>query len=399
MKERIRNLLGPGIMQRVDKVRHELRYRPAAALSSWKSSRQKNAKRALLRQSFAGLHANPPEVLIGANIGGSNGIIHHISAIRNFSRLRVEISPSERAMKELSHHDLHTTFRDDVMSFEPRGMRVIHSHVFPYFIEWCRKHRDSVALWVHTYHSQYYPLDSAPLEPWQAEFNRVLIEEARHADVRISVSRWQQKELLDLHGIDTIHIPNGVNIAHCDLANAERFRSRFGHDRFILYVGRNEPVKNPAEFIRLARRMPDQRFMMIGKSLTAAELRESWGIECPPNVVLAGSASHLEVQDALAACAVVVATSVREGLPTLVLEALAHKKPVVVSNEAGSVEAVEYGRFGSIYEPGDLDDLEHKTRFALCGPPEIPEARQHVLSMYDWRVVAPQLDAIYSRHR
>jgi len=399
MKKQIRNLFGPKIMKHVDQVRHELRYRPAAMWSNWKTSRTTAAKRSALRKSFAELKANPPDVLIGANIGGSNGIAHHISAIRNFSRLRVELSPPDWLLKELTPHDVSTVFRDEVMEFAPSGTKVLHSHVFPYYIQWCRRHRDAVGLWVHTYHLQYYPLDGAPLEPWQLEFNRALVEEARFADVKISVSKWQAKELWDLHGIQSIHIPNGVNVGHCDLGSAERFRARFGNDRFVLYVGRLEAVKNPAEFVRLAQRMPDQRFMMMGGGLSADELRSHWRVECPSNLVLAGSATHIEVQDALAACAVVVVTSLREGLPTLVLEAMAHRKPVVVSNEQGSAEAVDGGKFGRVYSLGDLDDLEANVRAALSGPTEIPEARQHILEVYDWRVIAPQLDSIYSGHR
>ena len=387
------------MMQRVNQIRHELRHRPAAMLSTWKTARTTSAKRKLLLESFAQQKANPPEVLIGPNIGGNNGITHHISAIRNFSRLRVELSPPDRVMEKLTYHDLHTTFRAEVMNFEPTGTRVIHSHVFPYFIKWCSHHSGDVDLWVHTYHALYYPLDSKPLAAWELEVNRVLLEEACAADVKISVSKRLQKELRDAHHIDSIHIPNGVNIAHCDLGDAQRFRERYRDSRPILYVGRNEAVKNPAEFVRLAERIPDQQFMMMGSGLTASELRSAWAVEIPRNVVLAGPASHIEVQDAIAACACVVVTSLREGLPTLVMEALAHKKPVVVSNEPGSLEVIDDGKFGRIYDLGNIESLEQAVREALAGPAEIPEARQHILENYDWRVVAPKLDEIYGGKR
>ncbi|MEO8577158.1 MAG: glycosyltransferase family 4 protein [Gemmatimonadales bacterium] len=396
----VRDFLGPAIMKPVDALRHELRYRPAAIWSRFNSARENRSKRALLLRSFDEIRENPPAVLIGPNIGGSNGITHHMSAIRQFSRLKVAISPPDWLMKELSHHDLHTTFRDDVMNFEPKGTRVIHSHVFPYFIQWCRRHRESVSLWVHTYHSPFFPIGpDVPLEAWQTEYNRVLVEEARYADVRISVSKWQQEYLLEQHGIETLYVPNGVNVALCDLGSAERFRKRYGQDRFILYVGRNEPVKNPADFVRLAQRMPGERFMMIGSGLTPEALSTDWDVECPSNLLLAGSASHLEVQDALAAAAVVVVTSLREGLPTLVLEAMAHRRNTVVPDEPGSVEAVAEGKFGTIYSPGDVDDLAAKVADALGKERDFPMAREHVLETYDWRVVAPKLDAIYSGHR
>jgi glycosyltransferase involved in cell wall biosynthesis len=106
-----------------------------------------------------------------------------------------------------------------------------------------------------------------------------------------------------------------------------------------------------------------------------------------------GRASPGEVQDALAACAALVVTSRREGLPTLVLEAMVHRKPVVVPAEAGCVEAV--GDCGSIYHPDDIADLAEQTLAALGDLGKSAKGRQRVLAEYDWRVVAQRLDAIY----
>jgi glycosyltransferase involved in cell wall biosynthesis len=108
-----------------------------------------------------------------------------------------------------------------------------------------------------------------------------------------------------------------------------------------------------------------------------------------------GGASHAGVQDALAACSVLVATSKREGLPTLVLEGMAHQKPVVVSAEPGSMEVVNQGEFGQIYPLGQIDDLVEQTQVAISIKVPSTSARQRVINEYDWRVVAPKLDALY----
>jgi glycosyltransferase involved in cell wall biosynthesis len=91
-----------------------------------------------------------------------------------------------------------------------------------------------------------------------------------------------------------------------------------------------------------------------------------------------------------------VVTSKREGLPTLVLEAMAQKKPIVVPNEAGSMEAIGDGDFGFIYRQGNLDELADCTLKALADTQKCQNARQRILSEYDWRVTAPKLDAIYN---
>jgi glycosyltransferase involved in cell wall biosynthesis len=136
---------------------------------------------------------------------------------------------------------------------------------------------------------------------------------------------------------------------------------------------------------------------MMGAGLDPESVRAKWGVEIPPNLLLTGAAPREWVQDALSACSVLVVTSKREGLPTLVLEAMAHSRSVVVSDEPGCTEVVDHGAYGSIYRLGDMEDLAEKTRAALERGTGAPGARERVLSEYDWRAIAPRLDAIYSR--
>jgi glycosyltransferase involved in cell wall biosynthesis len=82
-------------------------------------------------------------------------------------------------------------------------------------------------------------------------------------------------------------------------------------------------------------------------------------------------------------------------LPTLVLEAMAHSRSVVVANDPGCVEAIAGGRFGFVYRQGDISDMVEKTESALVDRERRVGARDHVLAEYDWRAVAPKLDAIY----
>jgi glycosyltransferase involved in cell wall biosynthesis len=310
--------------------------------------------------------------------------------------MRVELAPPEEVLRIVSPYEVTSSFRNRFFSYEPRGVTAIHSHVFPWFIEWCRSRKTKDAKWVHTYHLPYF-LEHANgrMEAWQEEFNRSLVEDARHADVRLSVSRWQQDFLDGEHGISTTYLPNGVDVLSCDNADGTRFRDSTGLEDFVLYVGRNDPVKNPVEFVRLAARMPSTRLVMIGHGLSEAVVAEMAGSVAPSNLVIRGEASHAAILDAIAASSAVVVTSKREGLPTLVLEAMALEKNIVVPREAGCLEAVGEEGAGISYEPGALDDLEEKTRRALSLPPNTA-GRVRVLEEFDWRVVAAKLDRVYT---
>jgi glycosyltransferase involved in cell wall biosynthesis len=372
------------------------RYRIERAFAQWKETAASDRKRRKFEAWLAELRSHPPDVLVGSNFAEYGGVRAHIHAIQKYSSLRVQLAPSDELLVSLEPHDLKTTFKEAFLNFEPAGIRTIHSHVFPWFIEWCGRHRRPGLLWVHTYHLPYFPEHSrGSLLPWQEDINDALVSNARHADVRISVARWEQAWLRGNHGIDTIYLPNGVDVALCERADPQRFVEHVGKSDFILYVGRNDPVKNPAEFVRLAHRMPRQQFVMIGRGLTAEILFAAWQVTAPDNLLVYGDASHSEVQDALAACGALVVTSKREGLPTVVLEAMAHSKPVVVPDEAGCAEAIGGGDCGLIYTPDDINDLAAKTIAALSDSGVGARGRERVLAEYDWRVVARKLDALY----
>lgn len=342
------------------------------------------------------LAKKPFDVLLGANFATYGGVRHHMHAIQQYSSLSIELAPSSNLLKKVSPHAVTHTYRDKFHEFPAKGIKVIHSHVYPWFIEWCKKKHETGIPWIHTYHLNYYPEHSLDnLQTWQKEINEALINVAPQADRCLSVSLWQQAELEREYGIKTEYLPNAVDIRMCDQAKPQRFIRKYNYDNFILYVGRNDSVKNPVDFVHLACSMPEHNFIMIGRKLSSESLKTDWGIDIPNNLFVIGSLSQTEVQDAIAACSVLVVTSKREGLPTLVMEAMAHAKPIVVPDDDGCMEVIGNGEVGYIYKQGDIDDLLKRTLQALEDSSIGQRARQRVLSEYDWRVIAPKLDAIY----
>ena len=348
-----------------------------------------NARHRKFDQWIARVWSNSPEVMIGA-YSPLGGVRHHIDAIKKYSSLRLELAPPDELVR-----DLDSGFVELFAEFKPDGVEVIHSHVSPWFIKWCRERRKSGVRWIHTYHLNYFPEHSkGELLPWQREINDALLNVACHADVRISVARWQQEVLLKTHQITTLYLPNGVDVALCEQADASRFRIKVGGEPFVLFAGRNEPVKNPADFVRLAHRLPKWKFVMVGHGLSRARFVMNGALSSGESI-RSRAGVDLEAQDAIAACSALVVTSKREGLPTLVLEALAQRKPVVVPDEAGCMEAIGDGEFGFIYRQGDMEDLVEKTEVALGDKERCLRGWERVLAEYDWRVVGPKLDGIY----
>lgn len=75
-------------------------------------------------------------------------------------------------------------------------------------------------------------------------------------------------------------------------------------------------------------------------------------------VSLAGFLTEDETLAAIASSDILVLPSFMEGLPVVLIEALAMGKPVVASRIAGIPELVEHGRSGLLFTPSDLLNLE-----------------------------------------
>jgi|TARA_B110000261_G_scaffold149545_1_gene176278 glycosyltransferase involved in cell wall biosynthesis len=352
------------------------------------------AKKSISKWLFK-INKDFPKVLIGANVLKPNGVDFHIHAIHKLSQKNIRLIPSDTILKKISSNDF---FKNYIDKIEPNYSSILHSHVYPNYIIWCQTQKllNPNIKWIHTYHLHYYNAHgNGELLDWQKEFNRVFIEDASKADVKISVSKWEQKLYKEKFNIDTLYIPNGVDVVKCEKANADVFYKNYGLKNFILNVSRHDPVKNPKEFVLLAQSMPEYDFVIIGNGLTEELFKKHYCISKLKNLSILGKMSQLEVQHAIAASSCLVSTSKKEGLPTLVLEGMAQSKPVVVSNEPGSMEAIDHGKYGYFYELGNIQDLKNQTLLAIEDTIKPVKARQRVLQEYDWRIVIKKLDRLY----
>ena len=107
-----------------------------------------------------------------------------------------------------------------------------------------------------------------------------------------------------------------------------------------------------------------------------------------------------DVPALLAGCDVVCLPSRAEGLPLVVLEAMAHAKPVVATPVGGTPELVVDGETGLLVPPGDADALTEALA-ALLGDPDrarrLGEAgRERVLAEFSAARAAERVLALYA---
>ena len=337
-------------------------------------------------------------VAVGPVIDEYGGAPQHILAFKKYSTHQVYVIPPVFLRKcVIRRNTQRIRFYSQFLSkIGLSNYDIIHSHVEPWLIDLCHLLRSTKRKWVHTYHSLYFAEDYPEgLKQWQRDFSRALLETASQADAKISVSQWLHDHLYERDRIETSMIPNGVDMELCDRARPERFINKFGFKDFILFTGGLRPIKDPRAFIELAGRIPGYPFLMIGRGVNAEAIMAAYGLESPRNLFFIEEMDRGSTLDAISACRALVMTSKREGFPTVILEAMAMRKPVVAPDHSGCKEIILNREYGFLYKPDSHEDLTDKVREAYDSSSAGEKARQRVLEFYDWRVIARKTDLLY----
>jgi glycosyltransferase involved in cell wall biosynthesis len=178
----------------------------------------------------------------------------------------------------------------------------------------------------------------------------------------------------DYRGRTTV-IPNGVELRELDAARgkgqAVRAELGLGGSPVVGFVGRLTPQKDPATFLRavgaIRREWPAARGLVVGEGPLRADLeRERDRLGLGERCALVGARS--DVPAVLDAIDVFVLSSVSEGFPFVVLEAMAMARPVVATAVDGVTEIVEDGVSGVLVAPGNPASIAAETLDLLRRP-------------------------------
>jgi glycosyltransferase involved in cell wall biosynthesis len=175
---------------------------------------------------------------------------------------------------------------------------------------------------------------------------------------------------------------------------------------YILFAGRFVEKKGIEFLIEAMRRLEREgrslRLELIGDGVIAAELKRAASalksVSFPgwlPNAEL-----RVRMRGALAVCvpSVEASSGDAEGLPNVVLEAMAAGVPIVATHHAGIAEAVEEGRTGLLVPSGDAAALAAALRHLIENPGMAhamgAEARRVALDRFDAMTQSRRLETI-----
>ena len=233
-------------------------------------------------------------------------------------------------------------------------------------------------------------------------FKQWILHCYRQGDIIITPSRYSQK-LLSSYGLHRpiYALSNGIDTDFFapSAKRAARFRARYWlseEQKCVISVGHWMVRKGLPEFVELARRMPEVRFLWFGQTdeaLLTTEVRTAME-HAPGNLTFAGYADAEALRDAYCGADAFVFMSHEETEGIVVLEALACGTPTIVRDIPVYSDWLEHGR--NVYKAQQLDDFELTLQQLLDGSlPPLAQGGHAVADARSLKAVGQRLCGIY----
>ena len=201
-------------------------------------------------------------------------------------------------------------------------------------------------------------------------------------------------------------IPNGVDCALFAQAmpvDLTAFAIPTG-SRTVVYVGRLDPQKGLPYLLTAAqgicREFDDVHFLLVGEGPERASITD-WISDAglSERIHLAGWRG--DIPNFLRAACCLALPSLWEGMPNVVLEAMAAGLPVIATRVEGTAETVIDGETGLLVDPASASALESALQAVLRDPQRGHRmglaGRRRVESDFSWDAVVARYEAVYRR--
>jgi glycosyltransferase involved in cell wall biosynthesis len=200
-------------------------------------------------------------------------------------------------------------------------------------------------------------------------------------------------------------VPNGFDLERVDAALAGRAPSE-GRGFMVVSVGRLQPVKDPVTVVDAFAASfgddPTARLVFVGAGeLAGAVSMRAHAVHVADRIELTGLLPRDEVFRRCAEADVFVSASHGEGLPVAVLEAMAARCPVILSDIPPHREIADGSDLVSFVRPGDVEGFaEELRRIRSLGVVQRralgEQGRAHVSARFSLQGMRSETDAVYS---
>ncbi|MBC7814940.1 MAG: glycosyltransferase, partial [Burkholderiales bacterium] len=283
---------------------------------------------------------------------------------------------------------------------------VVHTHTAKAgFVGRIAARLAGVPVVVHTFHGHvFHGYFGAGMTQVFITLERIT---ARLSDTIITLTEGLRRELADTYRITrkgkiTV-LPLGLDLA--PFANAPRkigaFRAAWNiapDATLVGIVGRIVPVKNHELFLQAAAKVkaqqPNAHFVIIGDGELRTHI-EAQAAALGLREAITFTGWQKDLAPAYADMDALVISSLNEGTPVSIIEALSARCPVVATRVGGVPDLLDGGALGALVTSGDADALADAIIAALQQPPDGVEAQRLMLDRYGIDRLVSDLDSLY----
>ena len=230
-----------------------------------------------------------------------------------------------------------------------------------------------------------------------------LARKVAHADLVVCISDFTRSQLMYLSEPD--HWAK-MHVVHCgaDLSRYPLEPPRQGPGFVVLSVARLAAQKGLEVLFSAVKLIADSgtdvQLVLVGDGPMRARLhRRAERLGITDRVALAGAVGQDEMADYYAGADVFCLPSFAEGVPVVLMEAMASGRPVVATRIAGVPELVEDGVSGLLVAPGNADELALALERLASSPRDRermgPAGRRKVVEDFDSEKCAAQLARVF----
>jgi glycosyltransferase involved in cell wall biosynthesis len=221
----------------------------------------------------------------------------------------------------------------------------------------------------------------------------------RAAAAVVVFSDEQRSTVASKYGVSRARIaviPNGVDET---FFHAEQ---RFLHPKpRLLFVGRLSVQKNLILFLHALDGVSEQfETTLVGEGELEGALKEAVANLGLQNVRFHGRADGAELRELYHDADVFVLPSEREGMPLVLLEALAMGLPIVATDVPGNRDVVVDGQNGVLVPLGDPSALRQALLTVtgdLDGYRRMSETSRRLAGKYSWKVIGAKFERLYAQ--
>ncbi len=268
-----------------------------------------------------------------------------------------------------------------------------------------------VPIIIHTFHGHVFHDYFGKVKTWLfIQFEQWL---AKITTCIIVISRSQKYDIVTKFRISNkkkvITIPLGLELERFLLIDKDTFHLKnelgISRNEFLIgIVGRIVPIKNHELLLKVIKLLREQQLPVHLCIVGDGELRNELIQSAQEKNIL--NYTHftgwrLDMEKIYSGMDLLALSSLNEGTPVAIIEAMASQVPVVATAVGGVPDLISDGETGLLSAPNDANDLAEKIRQILVNPEMttkiIKKARESVEKNYHYRRLINDIQNIYEK--